>query len=165
MVKDRFNLSIDKDLLKEAKAAYPHLSEHICENLRLDLRSDDENLKNLELQISKTRNEVNTLYAELNVLESKRNNIYRANSDSDEVKESVWWKYRIEHNQYKIHDDYEHMDPVIVKDAETTLGYSSEELLRIYDFFIRERYNFDCPINKADCWKNVEPEWLKYVGS
>lgn len=164
--KDRFNLSIDKELLAICKKKYPrNLSEIIVDDLINRLRFGADNLLELDAEINSIRDQINSLSTQLEVLEYQRKELYRENSGEKEVKESVWMQYRIEHTKHKIHGDYEYMDKGIVKDAETTLGYSSEELLKIYDFFMRKRNDFDCPLTLSDRWVYVEPEWLKYVGS
>lgn len=156
------HVTVDKDILAEAKTIIPNMSKGIEDYLKCIIQSQTETEKQLRIQLKAEETKLQESKNRVAVLKTQLKNQQNNNQETIETKNQAWTNFKIE-LQKRAHDKkYKYMDENIVEDAEKVLGYDKKTLIKIDRFVTHNYKKFDCPPEKVNKWEVVETEWRKY---
>ncbi|MDP3424503.1 MAG: type II toxin-antitoxin system CcdA family antitoxin [Burkholderiaceae bacterium] len=155
-VKKALKLSIDENILKEAKENIPNLSKLFEETLKIVLQSQNKEEYKIKLEIEAKEQARTQIDRELEVLNAQLNNHRNMTNDTNEAQEFAWRKL---YSHYQQTQGNPH--PKIVKESSETLQIEETRLLE----FVNEISIFskEIGVNQIRNWEHVKKVANQYV--
>lgn len=154
--KVKVTLSVDEDIVKEAKEEIPNLSKVLEETLKIRLASKNKDEYALRLEAAATEEEIVQLQNKLDTINATINNMTHAKEDKSQLLNTLWRAILISYREYRAYKSD------TGKEFTGLLGITEDELVKLLDEVLLELKS-GVSLNDMREWSFVEENYFKKV--
>lgn len=154
MGKVRTTLTIEEDVLKEAKEKIPNLSKTVEETLKVHLASQNNDELQIRQEIQLKQQQMIEIQTQLGILESKLNNVTITKQNNTQLQNNIW---RIVLNEYRDEGSLIDRD---INEATKKLSINEDMLMKTVENVVFDLKHQDANIMDVRNWAFVEKHYL-----
>ncbi|MEN6554367.1 MAG: type II toxin-antitoxin system CcdA family antitoxin [Methanobacterium sp.] len=155
--KSKLTLTIDENILKQAKETIPNISRVVEDTLKTMLETKDSDEFKIKIQIKAEEEQISRSENRINILHNQLNMITDFKYGKSEDKEKAWRQAFNNFRSQKIIPDE------ILKHAVVTLGIKEEDLMELIEDVDMDAQCKQVKAVEAQEWSFIEENYLKVV--